>query len=280
MASISQKRLSNSMLHMHVLQCPWIQWQKKLLQLCFWFGLASASALAHAQAPSPKPGTESTISSAIFVTDEWHELTRKDGTGMYFDLVRAVFERQGVKVEFRLLPYARAVQKVKDLEADGWVASFLHEKGFPIYPKYHFDKNEQVILFHKRKADVAVNITSLRNQRVAWLRDFGLDRFIKEPMRVTELDTIESAFQMLERDRIDYFVGAKSDIQDYIRTAKLDMSNFGTAYALHLGLYMAFANNERGKKLSDMWDTEMETFHRSDSIKAIYKKYGYAYPFP
>jgi len=243
-------------------------------------GLCWGAGFAHAQNAAPHAAADAAITSAVFVTDEWHELTRKDGTGMYFDLVKAVFERQGVKVEYRLFPYARAVQKVKDLEADGWIASFLHEKSFPLYPKYHFDKNEQVILFHKRKGAAPAGTSALRDQRVAWLRDFGLDRFIKEPMRVTELDSVESAFQMLQRDRIDYFVGAKSDIQDYIRSSGQDMRNFGMVYALHLGLYMAFANNERGQKLRAMWDAEMETFHRSDAIKAIYKKYGYPYPFP
>lgn len=225
-------------------------------------------------------GSSAPLTSALLVSDEWHDLTRRDGSGLYFELVRTVFERQGVKVQFRTFPYARAVQKVRDQEADGWVASFLNEKNFPLYPKYHFDKNEQIIVFRKDQQEEPVTKASLRNKRVAWLRDFGLDRFIQEPMRVHEVDSIDSAFQMLERERIDYFVGAKSDIQDHIRNARQDMSAFGMAYALHLGLYVAFADNTRGKKLRAMWDKEMETFHQSEAIKEIYRKYGYPYPFP
>lgn len=227
----------------------------------------------------PRPATEK-ITSAVFVTDEWHNLTRKDGTGLYLDLISAVFARQGVQVAFRTYPYARAVQQVKDHQADGWVASFMKEKNFPLYPRYHFDKNEQTIVYVKRKQKAPVNTGSLRNQRVAWLRDFGLNRFIHEPMRITELDTIESAFRMLEKDRIDYFIGAKSDIADYIQRNQQDMTNFGMAYALHLGLYVAFADTARGAKLRDMWDAEMATFHTTEAFKAIYKKYGYPYPFP
>lgn len=258
-----------------------------------WAALAALSALlgfpAWAQstpaAASQSPKTHANhapaqVDNALFVTDEWHNLTRKDGSGLYLDVVRAVFARQGVKVEYRLFPYARAVQQVKDHKADGWVASFMKEKNFPLYPKYHFDKNEQTIVFVKAKQKGVVSTATLKNQRVAWLRDFGLDRFIQEPMRVTELDSIASAFKMLESDRIDYFVGAKSDIEDYIKSSRQNMSNYGMAYALHLGLYMAFADSPRGAKLRDMWDTEMETFHQTDAFKAIYKKYGYPYPFP
>ena len=220
------------------------------------------------------------ITSALFVTDEWHDLTRKDGTGLYLDIITAVFARQGVNVTFRTYPYARAVQQVKDKQADGWVASFLKEKSFPLYPQYHFDKNEQTIVYLKRKQRAPVSTGSLGNQRVAWLRDFGLDRFIHEPMRINELDSIESAFQMLEKDRVDYFIGAKSDIEDYVKSSQQDMSNFGMAYALHLGLYMAFADTPRGAQLRDMWDAEMAKFHTTEAFKAIYKKYGYPYPFP
>ena len=259
------------------------------LTLAFWLlgeastNLAVADEKTRPAATSSKTDLEKAkpeITSALFVTDEWHDLTRKDGTGLYFDLVKAVFERQGVKVEYRIYPYARAVQRVKDKQADGWVASFMQEKPFPLYPKYHFDKNEQTIIYKKSGQSGSVSTASLRNKRVAWLRDFGLDRFISEPMKITELDSIESAFQMLERDRIDYFVGAKSDIEDYIKSSKQDMTQFGLAYALHLGLYMAFADTPKGAKLREMWDAEMEKFHKTDAFKAIYTKYGYPYPFP
>ena len=251
---------------------------RKLLWTTLLTGVVCHTSMAWAQQPAKAAPLK--VSSAVFVTDEWHDLTRKDGTGLYLELITAVFARQGVQVTYRTYPYARAVQQVKDHQADGWVASFMKEKSFPLYPQYHFDKNEQTIVYVKKKQKAPVSLGSLRNQRVAWLRDFGLDRFIREPMRINELDTIESAFQMLEKDRIDYFVGAKSDIEDYIQNKKQDMTPFGMAYAMHLGLYMAFADTARGAKLRDMWDAEMSTFHTSEAFKAIYKKYGYPYPFP
>lgn len=255
-----------------------------------WMGLAIAVSAAmsgtavQAQAlPSDSVAVQEPvgpISEVLLVTDEWHALTRKDGSGLYFDLVRAVFERQGVQVQYRIFPYARAVQKVKDEEADGWIGSFFKEKPFPLYPRYHFDKNEQMIVYLKGRKAEPVTTASLRQQRVAWLRDFGLDQFIREPMHVTEVDSIESAFQMLRHERIDYFVGARSDIEDFMGRAQVEVQDFAKADALHLNLYVAFANTAKGAKLRAMWDTEMASFHKTDAFKAIYKKYGYPYPFP
>lgn len=212
-------------------------------------------------------------------SDTWHNLTRKDGTGLYFDLIRAVFTRAGVKVNTQIMPYARTVAMVRDKRVDAWVASFMKEKDFPLYPKWHFDRNAQMVV---SLADTAVpykDEASLANRKVAWLRDFGLDRYIKAPMQATEVDTIASAFGMLQRKRVDFFIGAQSDLADHIRDAKVDMSAYRMEFVMHLGLYLAFADTPKGAALRTIWDAEMETLHRDAAFRAIYKKYGMDVPF-
>lgn len=213
------------------------------------------------------------------VSDEWHDLTRKDGTGLYFDLIRTVYARQGIETRVRIFPYARTVQLVKEKKADAWVASFLKEKDFPLYPKWHFDQNTQVVVYRKNLPGGFLGLPSLRDRRVAWLRDFGLDRYVGEPMKITEVDAIGQALQMVEHGRIDYFMGAKSDLEDVVKKEKPDMSKFETKFAMNLGLFLAFADTPRGAVLRDLWDKEMEGLHKAPEFKAIYRKYGYEYPF-
>lgn len=214
------------------------------------------------------------------VSDAWHDLTRKDGSGLYFDLIRAVYARAGIhKVNIQILPYARTVNMVRDKRADAWVASFMDEKDFPLYPKWHFDRNAQMVVY---RADTPVpyrDQQSLAQRRVAWLRDFGLDRYIKVPMQVTEVDSIASALGMLDHRRIDFFVGARSDLNDHIRDAKVDMTRYRMEFVMHLGLYLAFADTPRGAALREIWDQQMDVLHKDDAFLAIYKKYGNEVPF-
>ena len=213
------------------------------------------------------------------VSEAWHDLTRKDGSGLYFDLVRMVYERQGVQVRIRIVPYARSVQMVREKRADAWVASFPQEKDFPLYPKWHFDRSAQVVVYRKNLQSGFADLQSLRNQRVAWMRDFGLDRYIREPMKITEVDALSSGLQMLERGRIDYLVCARSDLADAVKNDKINMAPFETKFMLHLGLFLAFADTPRGAQLRDLWDRKMETLHKASEFKALYRKYGYDYPF-
>jgi len=213
------------------------------------------------------------------VSDEWHNLTRKDGTGLYWDLIRMVYQRQGIEMRPRIFPYPRSVQMVREKKADAWVASFLREKDFPLYPKWHFDQNAQMVVYRKDLPAGFRGLMSLRNQRVAWLRDFGLDRYVREPMRITEVDSIPQALQMLDHGRIDYFLGAKSDLEDVVGKNRIDMSRYETRFAMHLGLYLAFADTPRGAQLRDIWDAEMEGLHKAPEFKAVYRRYGFDYPF-
>lgn len=98
-------------------------------------------------------------------------------------------------------------------------------------------------------------------------------------MKVVEVDAIQSAMQMLEAGRIDYFVGAQSDLADDIQARKVDMSGFELAFAMHLGLFLAFADTPRGEQLRRIWDREMETLHKTEAFKDIYRRAGFDYPF-
>lgn len=230
--------------------------------------------------PHALAGAQEAPSDIHLVSDAWHDLTRPDGSGLYFDLIRAVYARAGIRqVRIQILPYARSVGMVRDKRADAWVASFLDEQDFPLYPKWHFDRNAQVVLYRADAAGSFQGRESLRQQRVAWLRGFGLDRYIQVPMQVTEIDTIASAFGMLERKRIAFFVGARSDLQDHIRAAKVDMAPYRVEFLMHLGLYLAFADTARGAALRALWDQQMEVLHKDPSFLAIYKKYNYDAPF-
>lgn len=240
---------------------------------------ALAGALSLAIAGLARAETAGKPKQIELVSEAWHDLTRKDGSGLYFDLVRMVFERQGVQVRIRIVPYARSVQIVREKKADAWVASFLQEKDFPLYPKWHFDRNAQVVVYRKNLPAGFTDLKSLRNQRVAWLRDFGLDRYIREPMKITEVDALSSGLQMLEHGRIDYLVCAKSDLADAVKNDKINMAPFETKFMLHLGLFLAFADTPRGAQLRDLWDREMESLHKAPEFRAIYQKYGYDYPF-
>lgn len=85
-----------------------------LLLLCLGtcFGVLAAE-------PTPLPGK---IRAA---SEEWSDYTGADGRGMAWDILREVFEPEGVKLEIRSVPYTRSIGLVQRGEADAQVGAYL-----------------------------------------------------------------------------------------------------------------------------------------------------------
>lgn len=213
------------------------------------------------------------------VSDSWHNLTMENGSGLYFDLIRQVYEPLGIKVSISIVPYVRSVEMVRLGLADAWVASFMNEQPFPIYPKWHFDRNKQMVLYLKNSDVTYKGINSLENKKVLWLRGFNLDKYIPVKVAFTEIDDISQAFKMLESKRADIFVGAESDIIAKIREEKIDASKYNIEFVMYLNLYLAFHNGERGKYFCNLWDKQMSVINSNPEFRALYTRYKLPIPF-
>lgn len=212
-------------------------------------------------------------------SDTWHSLTMADGTGLYFDLIRAVYEPQGIRVFLVMVPYARSVALVEAKRVDGWVASFMNEQPFPLYPKWHFDQNRQVVVSLKGGKAAYSGVESLRGQSVVWLRDFNLNKYIPVPLTFQEIDDIAGAFPMLAAGRANFFIGAESDIVSSMQANHVDRDRYAIDFLMNLKLYIAFADTERGDRFRRIWDDRMALLSKDPQFHAIYTRYGYPVPF-
>ena len=229
--------------------------------------------LSYAEEKKPK------YNEIKITSDTWHLLTKADGGGLYFDLIKAVYEPIGIKVKITIVPYTRSVLMVKKGESDAWVASFHKEQEFAIYPQWHFDRNKQMVLAYKNSSNNFVNIDSLKGKKVIWLRGFNLNRYIPIKLNYSEIDYISSAFLLLKNGRQDYFIGAESDIKTGLGENKIVEGNYDIDFLMYLNLYLAFGNTEKGKYFLEIWDKRMETLKNDKNFLKIYEKYGYPNPF-
>ena len=220
------------------------------------------------------------------VSEEWENNTNKDGTGLYWDIFRKVYEMDNIQLNIRIVPYARSVHMVKVKKADAWVASYIDEESFALYPKWHFDADIVSALFRKEKFPEWKGIQSLANKTVAWVRGYDYDQYINVKMKIDELNSRDSAIAMLVKNRIEVLLDALVEIQNELKkTEKLqklgfDMKDYRIEQLLQLNLYLAFVKNERGQKLLDIWDKNFPILLKNGEIKKLYEKYKITrYPF-
>ena len=215
------------------------------------------------------------IKEIYVVSEEWEGFTNKDHSGLYFEIVRMVYEPEGIKVKIKLYPYNRASMLVGKKEADVWLASFLDEEDYAIYPKQHFDNDVVTAMYKTSRFPNFKGISSLKNKNVCWIRGYSYDEYIDIEMNKHERNDRKSILKSLKNDRFAVFLADESDIHTGIKKIKFDTSEYSFKHVLNIKLYPAFRNDDKGYALRDIWDKNMNILMKNGSIRKLFKKYDY-----
>ncbi|HNZ26468.1 MAG TPA: transporter substrate-binding domain-containing protein [Spirochaetota bacterium] len=211
------------------------------------------------------------------VTEEWEDFTNADGTGIYFDIFREVFEKNGYTLDISIMKYIQAKKRIQSGESDVVLGVYEGEETGMIFPKYHFSADDVTVWYLKGRS--YKNEKSLENKKVGWIRGYDYEKYININMNIQKLDTRESGVNMLLKKRLDYFIDNIYDVELAIENLGLDSKNFETKLIKFLNLYPCFANNDKGATLSKIWDREMSKLVKSGKIKELHKEYDVLYNY-
>lgn len=244
--------------------------KKKWLSLIIAMGLAAVWAGASFAADD--------ISSIRIVTPAWSTLTNEDGTGLYFDLMRKVFEPAGVEITYDIVPWKRAKDMVRSGEADALLAAYLTEDDPAfIYPEHPMDLDYTVAVF--KKGDIAWDgRKSLEGKAVVWKRGYNYQNYIDVKVEWSEIDSTAQGFLMVEKNRVDAYLDIKPTIDGYIKEHPDETSQFQVETAFTINTYPRFGNNSSSRKLIEIYDKRMADLKASGELAEVFKKWGMALP--
>lgn len=251
---------------------------------------------ASSPSPSPSPSPSSSPSSSAvpsasaetgptrlhLVSEAWEGSSNADGTGLYWDLFRAVFEPAGVAVSFEVMPYARAVQTVLGGEADAWVGSYRDEVEGVLYPAYPHDADiVQAVVKRGLFARTGwQGQQSLKDLHVGWVRGYEYDRYLSIPMKIHELRSRESGLRMVGVGRLDALLEASVEIDSAFDDHRLNPQDFDRFTVLQLNLYLAFCNRTRSQALMALWDERVEALLQEGRVADLFNKHHWkTWPF-
>jgi len=243
------------------------------------FGSLAAVAVAAVAALTDQPAKSETIT---IHAEAWENYTNQDGTGFAWDVLRAVYNPEGLTLETKIVPYARAVDNVVNGNADAWVASYHNENPKAVYPEWHYDADRVVALYVPARVADPADASDLDGHRVAWVRGYELEKYIDVPMKVSKINKQESALEMLKIGTVDYFLDSRYVVENMLSDLpdELTKDMFDHKHVANLPLYMAFAPTERGRKLAEIWDERFPKLLKNGTIAELYDAYGWTiWPF-
>jgi len=209
--------------------------------------------------------------------NEWEDQTNADGSGLYFDLIRAVYQPLGIQVRVRTLPFKRAALLLRnqtiDASAGFYSAETAKQIGWHFYatPKRPIDAERITAIFKKGSMQDWRYPASLNRKRVAWIDGYGYELAIKTEMEHQKITSQAQGWQLLRAGRVDVYLDSESDA---IAAADgVDLNDYQFETVVWENLYVPFAVSKKGLRLMQIFDQRMEELHNSGELAELYHRW-------
>ncbi|WP_339669634.1 hypothetical protein [Dasania marina] len=221
------------------------------------------------------------------VAKEWLGYTEKNGHGLYFNLIKRIYETEGYTVKTQIMPFKRAIGYINLAKADILLAdddlqylaklnTYQIEKILqPLYPL-----NNALITAIYPKA-TGLNWPSIRSNNkltLAWINGYGYGQTLALPhQKIYFLNSTQQGLKLLHSGRIDCLIDDLTDLEISTKRMNLNMDGYHFDVISHRHLYPIFSNTPRGIKLMQVYEKTMETMIESGEIFELYKTYKLNY---
>ena len=211
----------------------------------------------------------------VLASEEWANATNKDGTGLYWDIFRAVYEPVGIKTKFIIRSYKGSVSLVKKRKADAAVGIYPEKIQGALTSTYPFVKDYVLVLFKKNKLDQWSGQESLKNKKIGWIKGYSYDEYLEVPVIKREFLKRENILQHLDKDQIDFYMDARNDVESVLNKGIIDLTRYTVETVLQLERYLVFADNKKGKELKRIFDDRFPRLVQSGEIEKLFAKWNW-----
>ena len=211
----------------------------------------------------------------VLASQEWANATNKDGTGLYWDIFRAVYEPVGIKTRFIIRSYKGSVSLVRKNQADAAVGIHPEKIQGALSSRYPFVKDYVLVLFKKTKLYQWNGQETLEDKKVGWIKGYSFDEYLEVPVIKREFAKRENILRRLDKDQIDFYMDTRNDVESVLNKGIIDVTRYTVETVLELERYLLFANNKKGKELKKIFDDRFPDLVKSGEIEKLLAKWNW-----
>jgi len=210
-------------------------------------------------------------------SETWEGHTHADGSGMAWEIFRAVFEPTGVQLDIQSVPYTRSIGLVQRGAADAWAGSYLNEVTQGVfYPRWNYDADQIAALGLRDKP--IPSLDSLGEYRLVWMRGYEYQRYLPNLRQYREVLRRSGILGMLDMGHVDFYLDALTEVEDVLSTAS-QPERYRVTQLTKLPIYLGFADTPRGRTLAELFDKRMDSLVADGSLRPIFQRWQQPYPF-
>ena len=233
------------------------------------------SLAANASGESPKSGfTSQHVKVVSFVAPEWPEFTNTDGTGLYWELLRAIYEPEGVRFKHANVPWNRAMKMVTKYPIyDAIVGESLDTEESLRFPKYAIDVERMAALYLVDKGIAWNGEETLDDKTIGWMKDYELMPKDKRNFTLREFRSIDDGLKLLVQGKIDVLIHEWAEIAVALQEAGLRINRFEMHDILETDVYVGFSDSDLSGYLIEIYNRRIPELVGSGKLQEIYKKW-------
>ncbi len=209
------------------------------------------------------------------VAPVWEGYTNKDGTGLYWDIFRAIYEPTGIKVKTKSVPWNRAMKMVAKYHTyNAIVGEYRDSEEEVIFPIYPIDVEYLSVLSKNTAGNEWKGSESLKGKKVGWIKDYELIVKNKRNFELKEYRNIDQGIRLLNSGKIDFLIDEWDEI-----AAAMQKNNMGEdKYTINempegKDVYAVFSIDNLSRELISIYNERVPELVQSGELAKIYEKW-------
>ncbi len=250
--------------------------------ICFLFFVSTA----HAE--------EATMAKTITIAaDVWCPINcdpADDNLGVGIDLAKRIFEPLGYKINYVILPWARALEDARQGKIDAVVGANTSDDPTLVFPSSPISSIDDGFFALAKSPIEYTGLDSLKKYKIGTIKDYGyseainafLDEQRKTPGGVQEVSGetgLEQNIKKLQAGRIDVLIESTMIMSYSLKKMGLtnEIRQIGTVPQGYV--YLAFSPaKEESKNLAKTFDEALAQLKASGALQVVYAYYNMSPP--
>lgn len=226
----------------------------------------------------------------VIGADSWCPVNcepNSDNPGYMIEIAKKIFQEQAVKVEYKLMPWSRAIVEAEKGNIQAIVGAFKGDAPHFIYPQEELGLIGNSFFTHVYNPWHFQGIDSLEQITLGTVKGYEYGDTVSQYVankentgKIVEMtggkNVLSRSFNMLLANRIDVIVEANTVFWYEAKKANLaDSVKFAGQASKPKKVYIAFApNGEFSKKYAKILSAGVVNLRASGELKKIMSKYG------
>lgn len=205
--------------------------------------------------------------------------------GYVIELAKAVFEPQGIAVEYEVIPWEDALTSVKEGKHSGAIGANKDEAEGLTLPKESIGAVAVCLITRADSQWTYNNVASFRNGKLGVIKGYSywpaLDSYLernadKENIVMAEGDEpLEVLMAKLQNGEIDVVAESEPILLWYLRSHELDRNAFKVVFkGTNDPIYVAFSPGADGERCAALLDDGIRNLRKSGELVKLLQRYG------